>query len=216
MNRLRELREQQGLSLRELGLKVNMNASVLGNYERGDRQPKTEVWDELANFFDVPTPYIMGLTDVKIDPSHYLLNIVNSMKEKKSEQTELLINDKKYNNSWAVMNALQTIMDYLEQPDEEQAKIVTDTMIQAITLVGNIAHSSNKKDSISLKDLHNILININSTYMRSASTETLYSKEKSIQKHLESLNEITNILNAWYMESLDKKRFNQTENNAFE
>lgn len=216
MNRLRELREQEGLSLRELGLKVNMNASVLGNYERGDRQPKTEVWDELANFFDVPTPYIMGLTDVKIDPSHYLLNIVNSMKEKKSEQTELLINDKKYNNSWAVMNALQTIMDYLEQPDEEQAKIVTDAMIQAITLVGNIAHSSNKKDSISLKDLHNILININSTYMRSASTETLYSKEKSIQKHLESLNEITNILNAWYMESLDKKRFNQTENNAFE
>lgn len=62
MNRLRELREEAGLSLRELGKKVEMNASVLGNYERGDRQPKTEIRDELAAFFKVSTPYIMGIS----------------------------------------------------------------------------------------------------------------------------------------------------------
>lgn len=64
MNRLRELRENKNLTLKQLEKQINMNASVLGNYERGDRQPKIEVWETLADFFDVSVPYIMGLEEL--------------------------------------------------------------------------------------------------------------------------------------------------------
>lgn len=61
MNKLRVLRERSDMSLRELGKELDMNASVLGNYERGDRNPKTEVWEKIARYFNVSVPYIMGL-----------------------------------------------------------------------------------------------------------------------------------------------------------
>ncbi|PLA80805.1 hypothetical protein CYR81_07020 [Enterococcus faecalis] len=63
MNRLRQLREQNHLSLSKLGEKLGMSAAVLGNYERGDREPKVDIWKKIANFFDVDTAYLMGLTD---------------------------------------------------------------------------------------------------------------------------------------------------------
>lgn len=65
MNRLRQLREEKGYSLRELGLKVDMNASVLGNYEREDRQPRIDVWEKLADFFNVTPGYIMGISPIR-------------------------------------------------------------------------------------------------------------------------------------------------------
>lgn len=77
MNRLRELREKKGYSLKKLGEETVMNASVLGNYERGDRNPKQEVWKKLADYFGVSVPYIMGFditkgkNEVTISKSEY-------------------------------------------------------------------------------------------------------------------------------------------------
>ena len=72
MNKLRELREEKGYSLRELGEKIGMSASVIGNYERGDREPKLEVWEKLADYFEVSVPYIMGVSDIKNELSSSL------------------------------------------------------------------------------------------------------------------------------------------------
>ncbi|WP_062805019.1 helix-turn-helix domain-containing protein [Enterococcus pernyi] len=84
MNRLRQLREEKGYSLRQLGLEVDMNASVLGNYERGDRQPRIDVWEKLANFFNVSTPYIMGISNERNEMDDLLKKKINNMLEKKS------------------------------------------------------------------------------------------------------------------------------------
>lgn len=61
MNRLKELRKKEGLTLRELGEQVNMFSSRLSQYETGKREPKLETWQKLANFFQVPVPYLQGL-----------------------------------------------------------------------------------------------------------------------------------------------------------
>lgn len=61
-NRLKELREKNNLTLRALGQKVNMSSSRLSQYETGKREPKLETWQKLADFFNVPVDYLLGIS----------------------------------------------------------------------------------------------------------------------------------------------------------
>lgn len=65
-NRLKELRHEKNLTLRELGEKVGMRNSTLSQYETNKREPKLETWQKLADFFHVPTEYLMGLTNDRV------------------------------------------------------------------------------------------------------------------------------------------------------
>lgn len=79
-NRLRELRLDQGKTLRELvdDLKVKTGLSIssdtLAKYEQGNREPKFERWQKLADYFDVPAPYLQGLGVSKWDVIDDLVN----------------------------------------------------------------------------------------------------------------------------------------------
>lgn len=59
-NRLKELRTSRGLTLKELGAKVNMRDNTLSQYENGHRQPRLETWQKLADFFGVSVQYLQG------------------------------------------------------------------------------------------------------------------------------------------------------------
>ena len=63
MNRIKELREKNNLTLRGLGKEINMSSSRISQYETGKREPKLETWNKLAEYFNVPTSYLMGLSD---------------------------------------------------------------------------------------------------------------------------------------------------------
>ncbi|MBM6873372.1 helix-turn-helix domain-containing protein [Lactobacillus crispatus] len=63
MNRLKELRQKNNLTLKELGQKVGMANNTLSQYETGKREPKLETWQALANFFNVTVPYLQGIDD---------------------------------------------------------------------------------------------------------------------------------------------------------
>ena len=63
MNRLKELRQKNNLTLKELGQKIGMANNTLSQYETGKREPKLETWQALANFFDVTVPYLQGIDD---------------------------------------------------------------------------------------------------------------------------------------------------------
>lgn len=65
-NRIKELRNKNNLTLRALGQKVNMSSSRLSQYETGKREPKLETWQKLADFFKVPTEYLMGITNDRV------------------------------------------------------------------------------------------------------------------------------------------------------
>lgn len=60
MNRLRELRKEQGLSQSELAKKVGVSNQVISFYENNKREPKIENWQKLADFFGVSVPYLQG------------------------------------------------------------------------------------------------------------------------------------------------------------
>lgn len=70
MNRLRELRKEKKLTLKEVSSQLEQNnlkisPDALAKYERGDREPKLETWQKLADFFGVPVPYLQGISDIK-------------------------------------------------------------------------------------------------------------------------------------------------------
>ena len=61
-NRLKKLRHKKNLTLRELGEKVGMRNSTLSQYETNKREPKLETWQKLADFFNVPVDYLLGIS----------------------------------------------------------------------------------------------------------------------------------------------------------
>lgn len=70
MNRLKELRQEKGMSLSKLSktLKekydVSISTSQLMYYEKGEREPRNkQVWEKLADFFGVNTAYLLGYSD---------------------------------------------------------------------------------------------------------------------------------------------------------
>ena len=69
MNRLRELRKEKKLTLKEVSSQLEQNnlkisPDALAKYERGDREPRLETWEKLANFWEVSVPYLQGLDQI--------------------------------------------------------------------------------------------------------------------------------------------------------
>ena len=69
MNRLRELRKEKKLTLKEVSSQLEQNnlkisPDALAKYERGDREPKLETWQKLADYFNVSVPYLQGLDKI--------------------------------------------------------------------------------------------------------------------------------------------------------
>lgn len=60
MNRIKQLRKKNKLTLIELGQKVDLPKGTLSRYENGMREPKPSIWQALANFFNVSVPYLKG------------------------------------------------------------------------------------------------------------------------------------------------------------
>lgn len=70
-NRIRELRKEKGLTLKELSQQLKdkgtpLSASSLIKYERGERNPKLETWIKLADFFGVSVSYLQGISNNRI------------------------------------------------------------------------------------------------------------------------------------------------------
>lgn len=62
--RLKELRQEKGLSLEQLAKEINVSDVAIGRWERKLRIPNIEVLIALAQFFNVSADYLLGLTDL--------------------------------------------------------------------------------------------------------------------------------------------------------
>lgn len=112
MNRLKELRERENLSLEELSTKVNIPKTSLSNYERAQREPKIEIWEKIADFFNVPVPYLMGMTD--------------SISEKIFFEVDTRALEKETNEALNAINAL--VEELIKSNDPEIAALVRDVL----------------------------------------------------------------------------------------
>ena len=67
--RLRELRTEQGLTQSDLACKVGVTTTVISNIERGYSGAKSWIIDNIAEYFNVPTDYLLGRTTVRFKSS---------------------------------------------------------------------------------------------------------------------------------------------------
>lgn len=64
-NRLKDIRQNLGLSLRTLGDKLNSSFSSLASYERGEVLINTDTLISLSKFSNISIDYILGRTNKK-------------------------------------------------------------------------------------------------------------------------------------------------------
>ena len=60
--KLRELREQKGVTQKEVATAIGCTATVYSRYERGEREPDIATLCSLANYFQVSTDTLIGYT----------------------------------------------------------------------------------------------------------------------------------------------------------
>lgn len=129
MIRIKELRTEKELSLRDLSKVLDISYSSLGKYERGEQQPSFETLSKIANYFNVSIDYLLGnsdgriisdqelydrlgLTDEAICSLEHLSNLSKENKHNKKllENVNALLSD---------FESLNAISDYLNSSMEE-------------------------------------------------------------------------------------------------
>ena len=61
--RLKELREEKGLSLDKLAKALGLSDTTVCNWENGKHDIKSADLIKVAKFFSVPVEYLLGLSD---------------------------------------------------------------------------------------------------------------------------------------------------------
>ncbi len=69
INRIREVRKQQELSMKKLGEMVGVAESTISQYERGIRQPDLETILKISNALNVTVGYLIGDDEQKENPA---------------------------------------------------------------------------------------------------------------------------------------------------
>lgn len=62
-NRIKELRQKNGLTLKGLSQRIDMPSNTISQYENNRREPKLKTWQKLADFFGVSVPYLQGFKE---------------------------------------------------------------------------------------------------------------------------------------------------------
>ena len=63
MKRLRELREQKGISQLKLAMDLSLNQNSISRYETGEREADYKTLVALADYFCVSVDYLLERTD---------------------------------------------------------------------------------------------------------------------------------------------------------
>jgi transcriptional regulator with XRE-family HTH domain len=59
---LKLLRSEKNMSQQELADALDISKSAINMYERGERQPKFEILEQIADYFNVDMDYLLGRT----------------------------------------------------------------------------------------------------------------------------------------------------------
>lgn len=87
MERLKELREKNGLLQKEVAEKLGVGRTTYCQYETGNREPDLATLIKLADLFDTSIDYIAGRTD---DPNMASDVIVSTGRQEKSPRWKML------------------------------------------------------------------------------------------------------------------------------
>ena len=82
--RLKELRKGKGLKQIDIANELEMSLTGYASYEQGINKPPAETLVFLANFYNVSSDYLLGLTDIPYNQDE--LDFYNELKTKDIDQ----------------------------------------------------------------------------------------------------------------------------------
>ncbi|EPY6430862.1 helix-turn-helix domain-containing protein [Clostridium sporogenes] len=117
--RIKELREQNGLNQMELAKILNVHKGSVSNWENNKRTPDADMLIKIAKYFDCSIDFLLGNTDIKnsLDSFNNAGNLKNIL-ELLSDNTNLT--EKDLNN----LENFSTIIDH----KLKEANLSTDNM----------------------------------------------------------------------------------------
>lgn len=88
MNKIKELRKENNITVEELAKELGISQSMLTNYENGNGTPRDEsIWEKLSQMFGVSKSHVMGLTtDIETTNKTKRLRVVVDMSQPVSIQ----------------------------------------------------------------------------------------------------------------------------------
>lgn len=64
-NNLKKLREQHGFNMKEIAIELGIPYTTYVGYEKGEREPNSDVLIKIANYYNTSVDYILGVTTTK-------------------------------------------------------------------------------------------------------------------------------------------------------
>lgn len=61
-NNLKKLREQRGFNMKEIAIKLGIPYTTYVGYEKGEREPNSDVLVKIANYYNTSVDFILGVT----------------------------------------------------------------------------------------------------------------------------------------------------------
>ena len=93
--RLKSLRKDKKLTQRELGKHFNLSQSSIAFYEKGEREPDFSTLIKFADFFNVSTDYLLGISFTPNSDHKVSIPLIDGIQYSKGE-TNLLVNETAY------------------------------------------------------------------------------------------------------------------------
>lgn len=132
MNRIKEVRKKKGLSLQQVADAVGVGNNTISRYETGKREPKLETWNKLAEYFNVPTSYLMGLSDDVNGWKEWAENTGYSVKQIKDE-IQRLIKTKRLDSSADIQYQIDQAVKSLDSSSYSTTQGVQHELVFQLT-----------------------------------------------------------------------------------
>lgn len=160
-NRIHSLRLEKNLSMMEAARRLNLPYTTYVNYEKGNREPNSEVLIGLADFFDVSVDYLVGKTDER-KPKVLPDNVIPLPATKKRP----LYGNIACGEPILAANNIEAMVDV---PDDVNADFCLrckgDSMINARIFDGDIVYIR-KQDTVENGQIAAVLVNDEATLKR--------------------------------------------------
>lgn len=131
MNRIRELRKEKNVTLKEVADTVGVAPSQLSFYESGKRTPRNkDTWMMLADYFGVTPEYLLGYSDIRTPEDKKHLEALLDFSDV-AYVFDDISDDEKFAYREAVYNTKLAHINVLKEKNTEKARLIDELLVLA-------------------------------------------------------------------------------------
>jgi methanogenic corrinoid protein MtbC1 len=203
--RLKKLRLKNGLSQKDLGIKLGIGQTSIANYEANKRVPSLEIFISIANVFNVSLDYLAGTINTN---KKYISDKVIEISPEGEDYLQLLLEGKKAeglkyilqlkNDGWQNMDIYEKIMvPLLEKTGDlwESGEIkvseehyISNAILDSFSHLNSLKTVDNRKDKILMatvdEEEHMIGLKIMENILVQKGYDTYFLGSKTSSDHL--------------------------------